>query len=169
MHTAIPHRKWLDKYIYDYDAWYPQKLGEEFIIFKASSRVPFAALYIEPAETITPPSWFIEPGKGKVDALMHRLKVFALPRKAFVAYATFDDGAYISSHWEHPFNDSYWDTSLLGVFAEIPGQQVSGQFLILFFPEELGAVIFTLDAGLKIAFYGTPELWEELSNILGNR
>lgn len=164
--ASSPHHVWLKAHVFDQMSWHPERLGQKQLLFKAVYDRPDVALFVDPAQIVHPAEWPCPPGRYHLDVLMQALGLLASARTAFVFYATYDDGTFVVPHWEHRFSNTWWNPGVLGEFNSIHAEQGGPQYLVLCFPEENSAVIFTRDHGFEITFHGRPDLWTHLYQTL---
>jgi hypothetical protein len=165
MEKSLYEDAWLRAKLFRETSWHPDRLGKRHRIFSAKSKYPMAGLYVEPAQVDSYKEWKLGAG-DRLQSLFEHLKVFSNNRSASILFATYDDGTYVVPHWERPFCADRWSPVVLWEFQVTPAEQGGEQFLVLLFREREAAVIFTRYQGLEIDFYGSSEMWRELSDLL---
>ena len=142
-----------------------ESLGPKREIFRVVHQAPLACLFIDPPPD-APVTWMHSPGSSLMDSFLKRLMPVVERHSCNWFFVSKPQNEYTVLQWVAPWNSITWNPSRLYAF-ENTSAEGGAQLLCLSF-ENRALLVFTLNKGFEIAFYGSNDLWEMIAMALYN-
>lgn len=154
---------WFAENLFGPQEWYPERMGRKHIIYSRTSGATLVSMAIDPASDL--PGWQKLPEKSYTESLFALLAPL-VKVGAEIVYLTYPDGAWIEMHGLKNVDTVSWNPWLLRFFEETPGEQGGGQMLVVLLSGRRAALVFERFDSFEITFYGSDDLWQNISNAL---
>lgn len=159
-----PLKIWIESTLINHHEFTPEKCGAKRLIHANHYRAPLASVFID-SPPIVAPLWSASKGETFTESLFTRLKPAILRYECKWFFISSPQNEYTFLRWIAPFKEETWDPSRLFLF-ENTSAECGAQRLVLLIGARRELLVFELNDGLEIAFYGTDLLWQEMFSLL---
>ena len=160
--------KYIENELFEDDYFCPEKPGSTKEIFSSGMRYP---LLMNIIDGVTPRyTWPLITGStSATESFFIKLKPIVKAHKSYWIYITDPDNVFSNIEWTREINPEYFNTYVLTEFETNPAVEGGVSYLILFFEDKRGMIVFEYDYGsLSIKYYGHDDRFKEINERLHN-
>lgn len=155
---------WIQNNLLDQDVTTFDKLGDKRVIYSVSYEGPLAAMFMDPIHPVGG-IWNVHQNRSVSESFFLRLQKVVRRHNCIWFFISMPQNEYTVLQWVVPWSENSWNPARLYAFENVASEG-GAQVLALLMGKGRGVLVFKLDRGFEIAYYGVDDIWNEVSDAL---